>query len=340
MTINPQMTLLGVDFKDDRVEVRLGATNAANTMNIYNSLANNQSAEGSGKIKYMVGKDYRNWSADQLMEVIARGIRIPSLERPIELKSEFEALRANLQEAESKYNAPGTDTHSKLINAIALRQVLEKIQKNRVEFIAMGKSDPQAGTYSEKIRALNPEISKLSEEVHKERIAHIRDQLKAQLPQLSEIQNQVRQKSPSSLTEWQQRSDILVKYSTLLEERQKLLIELKNENEPPAAEDYKYLDESRAQIVTARNGLELAHQQLELADLTAQYRLLTKKRAQMLDSYTRAFGTPKERAALQELIAVLGQIVTNRDRAAGLGDKTATAQLIQCRAEVEKYKRR
>ena len=44
---------------------------------------------------------------------------------------------------------------------------------------------------------------------------------------------------------------------------------------------------------------------------------------QMLNAYSRAFGTAKERAALQDLIAVLGQMVTNRDRAAGLGDKTA-----------------
>ncbi len=60
----------------------------------------------------------------------------------------------------------------------------------------------------------------------------------------------------------------------------------------------------------------------------------------MLNAYSRAFGTAKEKAALQDLIAVLDQMVTNRDRAAGLGDKTAATQLTQCRAEAEKYKRK
>ena len=78
----------------------------------------------------------------------------------------------------------------------------------------------------------------------------------------------------------------------------------------------------------------------ELADLTSKYDQLTKKHAQMLDLYSRAFATAKERAALQDLIAVLGQMVANRDRAAALGDKTAATQLIKCQAEAEKYKRK
>ncbi len=94
----------------------------------------------------MVGASYRTWSEDELMEAINRGIRIPAFEKLDQLKTEFEALRANLQEAENKYNSPGGDTASKLANAIALRQVLEKLQKNRAEFTAMGKSDPQAGS--------------------------------------------------------------------------------------------------------------------------------------------------------------------------------------------------
>lgn len=142
------------------------------------------------------------------------------------------------------------------------------------------------------------------------------------------------------MAELQQRYESLAKYSTLLGERQRLLIELKSENEAPSPEDYKYLDESRAEIETVRKALDNGHQQLELADLTSQYGQLTRKRAQMLDAYSRAFGTPKERAALQDLVAVLGQLITNRDRAAGLGDKMAAAQLIKCRAEAEKYKRK
>jgi uncharacterized protein (DUF1501 family) len=109
------------------------------------------------------------------------------------------------------------------------------------------------------------------------------------------------------------------------------------------------MSESRAEIQTTRASLqnehqqiELAlqneHQQAELADLTTQYRDLTEKRKQMLNAYLLAFGTAKEKVAKQNLIAVLDQMVANRDRAAALGDKTAATQLTQFRAEAEKYK--
>ena len=39
------------------------------------------------------------------MEAIARGIVIPAYERLVRIKTEFEELRAKLQEAESRYNA-------------------------------------------------------------------------------------------------------------------------------------------------------------------------------------------------------------------------------------------
>lgn len=317
----------GVDFRDDRVEVRLSAYN-------------NDNAEGSGKIKYMVGTNYRSWSADQLMEVIDRGIVIPAYEKMDQLKTEFEVLRGELDEAEKEYNLPGGTADSRLTKAIALRQVLEKLQKNRAEFAAMGKSDSQAGVYSEKLNALAPEIARLTEEARKERVAHIRDQLQAQLQELSRIQTQIRQKPPSSLAEWQQRSDILATYSTLLDIRQKLLDGLRSENEAPLPEDVKFMSESRAEIETDRKALSLGHQQIELADLTAQYSQMTRKRTQMLDAYSRAFGTARETPALHDLIAVLDQIVTNRDRAAALGDKAAATQLIQYQAETRKYKRK
>ena len=95
-----------------------------------------------------------------------------------------------------------------------------------------------------------------------------------------------------------------------------------------------------AEIETARKTLEQNRQQLELADVTAEYRQLATKHKQMLDNYLQAYGTNKEKVALHDLVAVLDQIVTNRDRAATLGDKTASTQLTQYRAELEKYKRK
>ena len=317
----------GVDFKEDRIEVRLSANNS-------------DYSEGSGKIKYMLGASYRTLSEDELMEAINHGIQIPAYEKLDQLKTEFEALRVNLQESENKYNSPGGPAAAKLASAIALRQVLEKLQKNRAEFTAMGKSDPQAGVYSEKLSALAPEIARLTEEARKERVAHVRDQLQAQLPELSEIQTQVRQKPPSTLAEWQQRSDSLAKYSTLLDERQKLLDGLQNENEAPSPEDIKYMNDSRVEVETGQKALELSHQQLELADLNSEYGQRKADHLKMKNDYSvHNRLRPSERAKRQELIAVLGQMVTNRERAVGLGDKTAATDLKWCQAEVEKFKK-
>jgi hypothetical protein len=158
----------GVDFKEDRIEVDLSSNNST-------------AAEGSGKIKYMLGTSYRTLSEDELMEAINHGIRIPAYEKLDQLKTEFETLRVNLQDLESRYNAPGGTAASRLANTIALMQILENIQKNRTEFTALGKSDPQALSYSEKLNALGPEITRLTEEARKERVSQVRDQLQAQI---------------------------------------------------------------------------------------------------------------------------------------------------------------
>ena len=216
---------------------------------------------------------------------------------------------------------------------------MERLQKNRAAFTAMGNSDPQTGVYSKKLNSLTPEIARLTAELRRQRVAHIQVQLQAQLVQLTDVQNRVRQQQPVTVGEWQQRSEGLVKYSALLDERQALLNKLQSEQESPSPEGVKLMSDGKAEIEAAKTALEKGHQQIELADATIQYAQLTKKRGQLLDAYTRAFGTAKERPTLQDLISVLGQMVTNRDRAAGLGDKAAPAQLIKCRIEAEKCKK-
>lgn len=428
-----------VNFMADRVEVWLSTNNS-------------ERADGYGKIKFMLGPEYRDWPTEQVMEAIAQGIAIPAYERIAQLKSEYESLRASLKQAEQKYDtakvtasmhganerrpskeveplkkvhpvyppiakaahvegtvvldvlvgkdgsvesvtavggppllqqsaieavkqwkyppsmvngeavefkvepkvkilftlggvsSPPQEQDSPeqevLADAIALRQVLEKLQRNRAEFAAKGKNDPDAGIYAEKLKDLIPEISRLSEKVHQQQRARQHDLLQSQLQDISKIQAQVRQKPPSSLAEWQERSDLLATYSTLLDSRQKLLDGLHIENESPSPEDTKFINDGRTEIAADRSTLEHSRQQIELIDLTTQYGQLTKKRAQLLDAYSRAFGTSKEKSTLQELIAVLGQIIANREQAAGHGDSSAAAQLARYRTEEEKFKRK
>jgi hypothetical protein len=324
--IDPGTSVLvrSVDFKEDRIEVNVimnGGTSA-------------------GKIKYMMGTEYRTWPVDQVMEVIARGLVIPAYEKLSNLNSQYNMLGGQLDEAERKYNAPGGDAAVKLRGAISLRQVLEKLQKNRADYTALGKSDPQAGIYTDKLKALKPEIVRLTEEARKDRVAQVRNELQSQLAELTEVQNQVRQKPPSSMAEWEQRTESVTVYSRIIYNRQSLFARLRNDNEAPSPEDAKNLDESSAEIGRVKQELEQSHQKLQLADLNTQYGKLKTDRQKMFDAYMRVFGTAKEKSALQNFIVVLDKIVANREQAAGLGDKTAATQLTQCRAEAAKYRRK
>ena len=181
LQIGTTVWIRSVDFKEDRVELNLSANNS-------------EGADGSGKIKYMLGANYRTLSKDDLMEALAQGIRVPAYEKLVQVKTEFAALRGNLETWEKAYNAPGLTSDAKLTAAISLQVVLEKLERNRAAFTAMGKTDPEAGIYADKLKALTPEIARLTEEARMARVAGIRGELQAQLPKVTEVQAQVRAK--------------------------------------------------------------------------------------------------------------------------------------------------
>lgn len=327
--VQPGTTVLvqSVDFREDRIELNLSASG-------------NNSAVGSGKIKYMLGANYRSMSSDEILEAIARGIVIPAYEKLVGLKLEFEVLKARLADAEAKLKSGDGTTYARLLNAMTVKDTLEKLQKNRADYTATGKVDPLAGVYTEKLNAIVPEIEQLKQQHHTEDVAAIESQLRVQLDKITEIQAQVRKKAPATQEESKQMSVNLTTYWGLLDDRQKLMDRLQSENEAVSSDDTKVMSEGRAEVLSLQKSLEQGRQQIALTDVATQYGQLTKKRAKALDNYVNAFATPKERGALQELVAVLEQMVTNRDQAATLGDKAAPAQLIKCRAELDKYKKK
>ena len=87
------------------------------------------------------------------------------------------------------------------------------------------------------------------------------------------------------------------------------------------------MNDSRVEVETGQKDLELGHQQLELADKNSEYGQLKADHLKMKNDYSLIIDTAKRGAKLQDLIAVLGQMVTNRQQAVGLGDKTAATDI-------------
>lgn len=317
----------GVDFKENRIEVRV-------------STSNTDTADGSGKIKYMLGPGYRSWTSDHVMLAIAQGLLIPPIEKLIKVNRDFQTLTARLQEAESGYASASGSPGTRLSSALALKEVLLELEDNRAEYASLGKSDAQAGVYAEKLKTLAPQIADLSAQVQQQQVAQLRNQLNQQLQDLARIQAVLRSKAPATLAEWQQRSNSLTAYTFFINQRNTLLSELQKQGEPPSASDNKYLSDCRTEIQALQQELQQNRQQLQIAEVNSQYAHLTRQRAQMLDAYSRAFATPREKSALQNLIAVLDQLISNRNQAAQLGDTSAQTQMAKYRSEEEKYKRR
>jgi hypothetical protein len=64
-----------------------------------------------------------------------------------------------------------------------------------------------------------------------------------------------------------------------------------------------------------------------------------RKRVELLDAYTRAFGTPRQGAEADKLVAHLRQMRENRLAAQKKGGAQAAAQAASLAAEIEKTRR-
>lgn len=98
------------------------------------------------------------------------------------------------------------------------------------------------------------------------------------------------------------------------------------------------MNDSRVEVETGQKDLELSHQQLELADKNSEYGQRKADYLKMKNDYSLIIDSAKRGAKRQDLIAVLGQMVTNRQRAVELGDKTAATDIKWCQDEEKRWK--
>lgn len=146
--------------------------------------------------------------------------------------------------------------------------------------------------------------------------------------------------APASLAEWERKREALGEYRRVLAERQALFGQLQAGGQTPPAAELERLKEELNYADSVERLLAGQRQKLQLAQIDANYRDMERKRAQLLDAYTRAFGSAQERPALQTLISHLERMLENRTAAEGLGEGAAAAQASRLRTEIDKLKKR
>jgi hypothetical protein len=80
--------------------------------------------------------------------------------------------------------------------------------------------------------------------------------------------------------------------------------------------------------------------QIQLGQVEGEFRKMEILHKRLQDTYTRAFGSAKERPALQALVSNLQRMYENRLATEKLGNPGAGAQATRLHSEIEKLSKR
>lgn len=319
-----------IDLKDDRIEFLLSTQPNSNAFATY------------AKIKFMLGRGYQDWEYKVLVGVFARALRIESFERLLTLEADVAALKDKLPTAEASYHAATGPASAKLKAARDLRDLLAKLAQNQSAYSAAGGTRADSADYLGRAKSLDVEIASLEAEAKKEEVAKLRVRLQANISEATQIKAVLRKEppAPATVTEWQRRSEALARYQRVLQEREILCSDLQAAGEPVPETDLEKLNQEEQEATHYGEALERDRQRAQLGEVNSEYREMGRRRVQLLDAYTKAFGTPQERPALQALIAHLRRMSENRRTASKLGSATAANEAAQIEREIDKLSRR
>jgi hypothetical protein len=323
LPVGSRVLVKKIEFMGDRVELQLAGTRAGEY----------------AKLKVVLWKGYeQQMDFPAVQKVISRALRIERLEQQQALESEFEALKERMSAAEADVRRFATEPDKRLPAMDNLRRTLEQLKQNRSAYAALTGQSPDASQYTAQAEELGRAIPALKESIKKQRIAAIRSQLNAQEQQASALKASLRAR-PASLKDWQGQADSLKRWEESLGQRRNLHSQLVAEGEPPSPPEVAALDKDLQESGDARKTLEGMRQELQLLQLDNEYKDMERKRMQLLDSFTRAFGTPKQKSEAARLLDHLQLMHKNRTAAVELGSKDAAAQLARLLKELERIKR-
>ena len=315
-----------LEMKEDRIELFLKGV----------------PGDAYAKLKVILGKGFEgSYNLEAVLGIVSRALRLERFERLQTLKAEYPQLKEKLATAESRYKAAQGDARSRLQTAQQFQNVLQELVKNRTDYdsLIQTASDPERDQYARQAADLEKSIQALDQEAKKQRAEEIRKTLSAETEEAAQIRAQLRQKKPGSLAEWEQQMASLQRWEELLHRCQTLHGELAETGEGAPASETAALQQGFQEIQTLRAALEGQRQALRLAELDNQYREMDRQRRQLMDAYTRAFGTPRQRPEGEKLYIHLHQMNENRTEAQHLGSEQAAGQAAGLQKEMDRLQR-
>jgi len=312
-----------VEFMGDRIELQFSGTRG----NEY------------AKLKLMLGKGYeQRLDFNGVVRVIARALRIERLERQQALESEFEALKERMATAEANMRSFATETDRRLEAMEDLRRTLEQLKQNRSAYASLTGQSLDTSEYSARVAELDRAIPALKEEAKKRRIAAVRRDLKAHEDRVAGLRAGLQTK-PASLKQWETQMDLLKRWDESLSRIQNLHLQMAAEGEPATPAEVTALAKNLQEARDAQKTLENMRRELQLVEMDNDYKEMERTRLQLLDSYTRAFGTTNQRREAARVLAHLELMYKNRTAAVEMGSKEAAAQAARLLKELERVKR-
>lgn len=111
------------------------------------------------------------------------------------------------------------------------------------------------------------------------------------------------------------------------------------EGEPATPAEVTALAKNLQEARDAQKTLENMRRELQLVEMDNDYKEMERTSLQLLDSYTRAFGTTNQRREAARVLAHLELMYKNRTAAVEMGSKEAAAQAARLLKELERVKR-
>jgi len=279
-------------------------------------------------------------SRDDIDQVFARALRIEAYEQIVRIQQEFAELKQQLIVAEVRFKSGQGSAIERFERATQYRDLLSKAAQNRAAYAATGHQNNDGAQYTERAAALGPEITALETTARMEKVKNTLQALDAQTLEVTKLESQLKQKPPSTLPEWNARSETLDRYTQVLLERQRLYAVLRENGQAASSSDIALLENQTRQASQLRQKLDEDRQRVQLGELDNLYRQMDRKRVQLEDSYVRAFATAQEATAKQAVLLHLEKMKANRLEAQQKGEAAAAVQLKRVDAEIGKFSKK
>jgi hypothetical protein len=260
-------------------------------------------------------------------------------ERLAKLNVEFARLSLDLTRLRSTYSDVAVGLQQRVVAGHALRETLQKLAENRSSVLAPGADDRIVAGYKEELASLDHDLPALVAAAKAERLAQINTRLSYNREKCVKLKLQLGIRPAATLVEWQKKSADDGEYRRLLDERKNLILQLNAEGESTSDIVNALATETKdADAITEY--LNSDHKRLQILKLNTDYKAMEKHKIKLLDDYTRAFGSPRERGLLQAALMHLESMVRNRDEASSLGHEPATKQISGLQSEIARLKKR